>query len=191
MGEKLSPTEQKRYENDFTQSQKNLKTFSADLTQALQLSGMKNPVISQGKIFFQNPQGWLRIDYTQPAEEFILLRNSKLFIKKRKTPLKIQSLEQENSFTMLQRFFQQGAEAWKTDFNVSMAKTRSQLVISLIPQSKDRTQPQEILTRVDLKTFLPQEIELQFEGDNQLKYQFSKTQRNQSLPSSIFNVPDL
>lgn len=192
-GEKLSPDEQKRYETAFTQSQKNLKTFSADLKQSLQLSGMKKPVVSQGKIFFQNPQGWLRINYSRPVGEFILLRDLQLFIKKRNKSLRIRNIkdEEKNSFAMMQRFFQQGAEFWRKDFQVTMSKNSAQLTVYMIPKKEDRTQPQEISTHVDLKTFLPQEIKLQFEGDNELSYQFSKTQRNQPLPSNIFNPPKL
>lgn len=193
LGETLSPPEQHRYENQFTQSQKSLKTFSANLTQSLQLSGMKKPVISQGKLFFQNPQGWLLIDYTQPTGEFVLLHDPELFIKKRGKPLKKQNLKDEgkNSFTMLRRFFQEGASAWKEDFNVSMIKNDSQLVILLTPKKTDRTQPQEIQTRVDLKTFLPQELQLSFEGDNHLIYQFSNVQRNNTLSPKLFATPSL
>ena len=190
-GQALSPLEQNRYKTQFTQSQKNLKTFSASLKQSLQLSGMKKPIISQGKLFFQNPQGWLLIDYTEPAGEFILLRDSKLFIKKQGKPLRDFKKEGKNSFTMLSLFFQEEAEIWEKNFNVSMLKKENQLIVLLVPIKKNQAQAQKIETHVDLETFLPQEIQLNFEENNQLIYQFFNVQRNKVLSPELFADPSL
>lgn len=186
---RLSDTEQVRYENKFTQTQQSTKTFTASTRQILLLSGMKKPIASLGKIYFKNPQGWLLIRYTQPKGEYVLLRDDKLFIQKKGKPLKIQPLKNEGGFVMLRRFFQDDAESWKKDFTVSMFKDAGDLIVMLTPKKRDKMQPLSIKTRVNLETFLPKEIRLVFEGDNEITYEFNKPQRNVAISPQLFDLP--
>ncbi|MBX7157032.1 MAG: outer membrane lipoprotein carrier protein LolA [Verrucomicrobiae bacterium] len=186
----MSDAEQARHEKQFTQYQHSTKTFTAAVRQILHLSGMKKPVVSLGRIYFQNPQGWLLIRYSKPAEEFILLRDGKLYLQKKDKPLKIQSLNRENSFAMMRRFFQEDAQSWKKDFDIAMFEDEKNLIISLTPKRKEKTLPLVIQTRVNRQTFLPQQIHLVFEGENEIIYEFTQPQRNATLPSQLFAPPD-
>ncbi|MEZ5404904.1 MAG: outer membrane lipoprotein carrier protein LolA [Verrucomicrobiia bacterium] len=186
----VSDTDQAHYEKQFTQYQHATKNFTAAVRQILHLSGMKKPVLSLGKIYFQNPQGWLFIRYSKPAEEFVLLRDSKLYLQKKDKPLKVQSINHENSFAMMRRFFQEDAQSWKKDFDVTMSENEKSLVISLTPKKTTKTLPLIIQTCVNRQTFLPQQIHLVFEGKNEITYEFTQPQRNTALPSQLFEPPD-
>jgi outer membrane lipoprotein-sorting protein len=182
--------EQARYEKKFTQTQQSTKTFFASVRQILSLSGMKKPLVSLGKIYFQNPQGWLLIRYTQPKGEYVLLRDDELFIQKKGKPLKIQPLKNEGGFMMLRRFFQEDAESWKKDFAVSMFKDAKDLIVMLTPKKRDKMQPLSIETRVNRETFSPQKIRLFFEGDNEIIYEFNQAQRNVAISPQLFDLPE-
>src|SRR4051812_36917792 len=65
----------------FEKRQKETRTWTANFSQALSMPGLKAPVLSEGTIRFRAPDG-LRIDFSKPAGEYVLVIGDRLFIQK-------------------------------------------------------------------------------------------------------------
>ncbi|MGH8545626.1 MAG: LolA family protein, partial [Gammaproteobacteria bacterium] len=63
----------------FQTRQRETLTWSATIVQTLTLPGVRDPVVSTGTLAYRAPDR-LRLDYTKPAGEFVLVLGDRLFI---------------------------------------------------------------------------------------------------------------
>lgn len=69
----LSPAKATALREQFQTRQSQTKSWSASLTQTLAMPGMRQPVVSTGTLVYRSP-GQLRLDFTKPEGEFVLVK---------------------------------------------------------------------------------------------------------------------
>ncbi len=80
----------------FQTRQRETLTWSATIVQTLTLPGVRDPVVSTGTLAYRAPDR-LRLDYTKPAGEFVLVLGDRLFIKKTGARLAEKSLREDSA----------------------------------------------------------------------------------------------
>ncbi|MDQ3564956.1 MAG: outer membrane lipoprotein carrier protein LolA, partial [Pseudomonadota bacterium] len=81
---------------EFQTRQRETLTWSATIAQTLTLSGVRDPVVSTGTLAYRAPEQ-LRLDYTKPAGEFVLVLGDRLFIQKTGARLAEKSLREDSA----------------------------------------------------------------------------------------------
>ncbi|MGH8732071.1 MAG: LolA family protein, partial [Burkholderiales bacterium] len=79
----------------FQTHQRETLTWSARIVQTLTLPGLREPVVSTGTLAYRAPEQ-LRLDYTKPAGEFVLILGDRLFIQKTGARLAEKSLREDS-----------------------------------------------------------------------------------------------
>src|SRR5437867_7020056 len=104
----LSEAERQPYVDAFVRTQQLTQTYQADLKQTVRLHGLKNPVESVGRILYKAPDK-LRINFTQPAGEYMLIGGDEVYFKKANRPLRKSA---DRNADMLLSAFQGGVKQW-------------------------------------------------------------------------------
>ena len=187
----LSKSDQKRHETNFEKKQSQTRTFKAALLQTLRLSGVRNPVRSKGVLFYQAPDSLL-IKFTEPAGEYVLIRGEDLYLKKSGKPAehhKLDSDEPQNGLPMILELFRNGAIKMKEQYRVEMKALKKRLEVRLTPKPFDVDSPlPEIINHIRLPDLEIRSIEVKFDEDQSMIYEFLDTRRNKPIDPETFFV---
>jgi hypothetical protein len=192
--ESVTPEEQQKYSEAFTRQQQQTRTFRAELRQTVMLRGLKEPVTSQGWLYYQSPDSLL-LKFDQPAGEFVLLRGSDLHQQKTNKPLMHRKLsEQEKECGagpgFLLSLFQNGGTNYYHLFSVHMARTNEALLVTLAPRKRNS---KERLGQIENIIALPsleiRSIRLQLGPAGSATYEFVNPTRNEPLDPALFAAP--
>jgi outer membrane lipoprotein-sorting protein len=190
----VSENEMTRYEKGFNALQESTRTFRADLRQSLMLEGMAKPIVSTGTLFYQTPDHLL-LRFSKPAGEWLIINGHQMGVKKQEKSLDLQQVSSQgrrSHAASLLDFFSSGVSRWHKDFDVSMTREGDRLSVQLKPWQTPTSASQGvecIVTTLQLPTYDVLEIEVTINGENKISYQFSNTQRNIEMPSSLFILP--
>jgi outer membrane lipoprotein-sorting protein len=105
----LSDAERQQHTDVFVRTQQQTQTFQADVKQTVRLHGLKKPVESIGRLFYKAPDK-LRIQFTQPAGEYLLIVGNDVFSKKTNRPLR---RSKDPNAGMLLKLFQGDVSDWQ------------------------------------------------------------------------------
>ena len=109
-GRALEPAEQQAMERAFEKKQAETSTFQSGFKQTVRLVGVRNVVVSAGRFYYAAPQSLL-IKFDEPRGEYLMMKGSDLFMKKRGKEgihRKIQPGESETGLSMLLALFPPG-----------------------------------------------------------------------------------
>jgi outer membrane lipoprotein-sorting protein len=186
----LSESEQREFSRAFSKKQKQLKSFQADLKQTLLLEGIRDPVKSVGRIYYQAPDSLL-IDFAQPKGEFMLIRGTELYVKKSGKSLLRRKLGDgpgETNMLMLLALFQNGAVE-NENFEVSMDQVKDRLFVKLIPKELENKRVLQIENELSLPDLSVRSIKVTFGESNVIRYELSNQKRNPKLSEDLFVIP--
>jgi outer membrane lipoprotein carrier protein len=187
----VSEDEQKDYSIRFEKRQRQTRTLEADLTQTLRLSGIKEPIKSEGHLFYKAPH-FLLIRFSKPEGEFVLIRGREVFVKKSGKNLvhrklsEHSSLRETNILGLLAIF--QNVSEFDKDFNVAMERTKNRLFVTLTPKDTSGDRP-VILNTLTLPELNIRAIRVTFGQSNNILYEFSNQKRNEEMDSKLFEPP--
>ncbi len=190
-GEVLSAAETDAFITAFNAKQGATQTYQAELTQQLQLRGLKRPAESRGQLFYRAPAELL-LRYDQPAGEFLLLKDADVWFKKTDRPLvhRHQVAGGANPGKSLLMLFRDDPDGVRRQFNVTVARTNSTLQVTLTPKEKDPHMRlvaiENVVREADLEVLSVRTI---FEGQNQITYEFTNPRRNAPLDAALFAPP--
>ncbi len=177
----LSEAERRAHDEAFARLQQQTRTYQADLKQTVRLRGLQKPVESTGTIYFQAP-GQLRISFTQPAGEYLLITGNDVYVKKANRPLRHNTADPNAQ--MLLSLFRGYVKDWEKKFRVTCARDADRLIVTL------RDERIEIENVVALPSYEIRSVQVRFDADNSMTYEFTHAVRNQPLDGRLFEVSE-
>ena len=183
----LSVAERQPYVDAFVRAQQQTQTYQAELKQTVRLRGLQKPVESAGHIYYRAP-GSLRLSFTQPADEYMLLTGDDLYLKKANRALIHRKSPGENA-RMLLELFRGGEKDWEEKFDITYARENDHLIVTLHPKQPDaKMHGVEIENIVALPSYDIRSIQIRFDKDSSMTYEFSHAVRNAPLDDKLFEV---
>jgi outer membrane lipoprotein-sorting protein len=186
----MAPSEIARFNARFEAKQSATTAFRAQLLQFLQLSGLRDPILSRGEILYRAPDQLL-LRYTQPPGESILLRGNEVYVVKPPAPSRSVRLEPGKPGSEMLYFlglFQDGGRKMREDWNFSAATTSTITTVSLKPRSP-LAEVLEIISQVRTRDLEIRSIQVRLPRNTTLTYELQNIRRNVDLPATLFQPP--
>ena len=176
----------------FQTRQRETLTWSATVVQTLTLPGLRDPVVSQGTLAYRAPDR-LRLDFTKPAGEFVLILGDRLFIQKTGARLAEKSLREDSAgkpfLSLLGLLRGQPAEE-ESDYTQEVRREGDHYVVVLTRNADASTQmPARIANRIAADTLEVREVVVDLPSGGVLSYRFDAITRNGPLDAARFAAP--
>ncbi len=176
----------------FQTRQRETLTWSATIVQTLTLPGLRNPVVSTGTLAYRAPDR-LRLDYTKPVGEFVLVLGDRLFIQKTGARLAEKSLREDSAgkpfLSLLGLLRGQPAEE-ESDYTPEVRREEDRYAIVLTRNADASSRmPARIANRIAADTLEVREVVVDLPNGGALSYRFDATTRNAPLDAANFAVP--
>jgi outer membrane lipoprotein-sorting protein len=176
----------------FQAHQRETLTWSAAFVQTLAVAGLRDPVVSQGTLAYRAPDR-LRLDFTKPAGEFVLVLGDRLFIQKTGARLAERSLRDDSAgkpfLSLLGLLRGQPAEE-ESDYTQEVRREQDHYVVVLTRNPDASTQmPARIANRIAADTLEVREVVVDLPSGGVLSYRFDAITRNGPVDAARFVVP--
>lgn len=185
--QELEPSEAQALEKKFLRQQQALRTLQVDFRQTLASRGLRNPVVSEGKVYYKAPDD-LCISYSRPEGDYSLLRGQELQVARRgKAPRNV-PLEHPSAKPLLalrQMLRGQPSEDQNL-FNRTVKREQEQYLVLLEPKTPAPDLPATIENRIDAATHLLTSMRITLPSGTALQFEFSNPQRNRTLDPALF-----
>ena len=190
----LNDTERKPYIDAFVRKQQETQTYEATLKQTLRLRGLKQPVESEGRVYYKAP-GSLLLSFSKPAGDYLIVTGPDIYLKKANRPLVHRKAvagpaRPDQNARLLLSLFQGGALDWGALFDIDMARDDDQLIVTMHPKQVDATRRVRIDNIIALPSDELRSIQVSFGEENSLTYEFSDPKRNLPLDDKLFVAPE-
>jgi outer membrane lipoprotein-sorting protein len=176
----------------FQTRQRETITFSTTVVQTLALPGLRDPVVSQGTLAYRAPDR-LRLDFTKPAGEFVLILGDRIFIQKTGARLAEKSLREDSAgkpfLSLLGLLRGQPAEE-ESDYTQEIRREGDRYTVVLTRNADASTQmPARIRNHIAADTLEVREVEVDLPSGGVLSYRFGAITRNAALDPARFAAP--
>ena len=188
----LTPSKEAVLREQFQTRQRQTKSWSATFDQTISMPGMRQPVVSSGTLLYRSP-GSLRLDFTKPDGEFVLVTGDQLFLQKAGKKVSEKSLSRDTagkpflSLLGLLRGQPPDEEAMYEPV-VSREDGKYILVLNLKPDASSRA-PKRITNIIDAETREIREVLVELPNGGTLRYQFQEIVRNRAIAEERFAPP--
>ena len=168
-----------------------LKSMQCDFVQTKHLKMLNEDMVSQGKMYYQQPDR-LRWEYTTPYSYTFLLNGSKVLLKN-KHRNDVIDVNQNKLFKEIARIMMSTVVGTclsdEKDFHVTITATQTEWVATLLPVRKDMKQLfRQIVLHFSKEKNMVSRVELiEKKGDKTL-IELKNIKTNVSVPSSLFAV---
>lgn len=176
----------------FAALQRVTQTYRADLKQTVMMRGLREPVVSEGVVWFRRPDA-LAFIFAQPADEYFIVNGADTWLKKRNKPAQHRRIDPKESsaagdMRYLLSVFQDGGGNTTERFKIEITRTGDELEVTLSPhERKPRSrEPVSIVNRVDAESLELKGIRVEFEGNNAIEYAFTNAVRNGDVAANLF-----
>ena len=174
----------------FQTRQRETLTWPAAFVQTLAVPGLRDPVVSQGTLAYRAPDR-LRLDFTKPAGELVLVLGDRLFIQKTGARLAEKSLREDSAgkpfLSLLGLLRGQPAEE-ESDYTQEVRREGDHYVVVLTRNADASTQmPARIANRIAADTL--REVVVDLPSGGVLSYRFDAITRNAPLDAARFAAP--
>jgi len=176
----------------FQTRQRETLTWSATIVQTLTLPGLRDPVVSTGTLAYRAPDR-LRLDYTKPAGELVLVLGDRLFIQKSGTRLAEKSLREDSAgkpFLSLLGLLRGQPTEEESDYTAEVTREEDgyAVVLSRNAEASSRM-PARIANHIAADTLEVREVVVDLPSGGVLSYRFDAIDRNGPLDATHFAVP--
>ncbi|MGH8469257.1 MAG: LolA family protein [Gammaproteobacteria bacterium] len=176
----------------FQTRQRETLTWSATIVQTLTLPGVRDPVVSTGTLAYRAPDR-LRLDFTKPAGEFVLVLGDRLFIQKTGARLAEKSLREDSAgkpfLSLLGLLRGQPAEE-ESDYTAEVRREQDGYAVVLTRNADASTHmPARITNTIATDTLEVREVVVVLPSGGVLRYRFDAITRNGPLDAAHFTVP--
>ncbi|MGH8701299.1 MAG: LolA family protein [Burkholderiales bacterium] len=178
----------------FQARQRDTLTWSARFMQTLTVPGLRDPVVSTGMLAYHAPEQ-LRLDFTKPAGEFVLVLGDRLFIQKSGIRPAEKSLREDSvgkPFLSLLGLLsgQPAEEGGAYALEATRENGRYAVVLTRKPGAPSRL-PAHITNTIAADTLDVREVVVELPNGGTLSYRFDDITRNRPLDATRFAEPDL
>ncbi|MGH8650861.1 MAG: LolA family protein [Gammaproteobacteria bacterium] len=176
----------------FTTRQSETLTWSATFMQTLTVPGLREPVVSVGTLAYRAPEQ-LRLDFTKPAGELVLVLGDRLFIQKAGMRLAEKSLREDSAgrpFLSLLSLLRGQPTEEESAYTPEVTREEGgyAVVLSRKPDTSSRM-PTRITNTIAADTLDLREVVVELPNGGMLSYRFDGITRNRPLDTTRFAVP--
>jgi len=178
----------------FEVHQQGTRFWSADFTQTLTAPGLKEPIVSEGKIRYRAPDA-LRIDFEKPAGDFMLALGVDLFVQKSRRGIVRKSIQTDTVGKPLLGLLgmlrgRPTEEAGMFEFQVTRTGEVYEIELSKKPGAPAHL-PKRIINSIAVETLEIREVTIVLSNGGVLGYAFRTSSRNRPLEMSFFESPEV
>ena len=188
----LAPAQAQALRTRFETRQRATRSWSAAFTQTLTLPGLRAAIVSQGTLTFRAP-GDLRIEFTQPAGELVLILGDRLFLRKPGRRAVEKSLATDHAgkpFQALLSLLQGRPPENEEQFEPRITAEDGRYMIALTKKADAPGKlPKRITNIVSEATLDVVEVLVELPGSGSLRYAFRDPARNRPVEASLFAAP--
>jgi len=173
----------------FLASHKNLESLQADFRQTITSPGMRQPVVSEGRFYYQAPDK-LRIDYSRPAGDYFLLNGEHFETRRRgKVPAVLDSSHPSARALVALREVLRGTPP-VGEFQKQVERRGGEFRVILTPLAPSPTLPRKIENRVDAKSLALLGMTITMPQGAAMEFVFENPLRNQPLETGVFTAAE-
>jgi outer membrane lipoprotein-sorting protein len=170
--------------------EKSIKTFTAAFTQTKESTLLKDPLLTEGRIYFDH-RGKMLFKVTHPFPLLVLLENGALTIH---YPDLSETRERYLGRNFIETYFGVGQSVEKLQeayvVHLMSEATAERCRLKLIPKSKAMARRIDVVVvTVSLQTWLPEEIMVREKGGDRMDTRLEFLSFNQPLPPDVFEIP--
>ncbi|MFH0343152.1 MAG: outer membrane lipoprotein carrier protein LolA [Chromatiales bacterium] len=167
-------------------------TWWATVVQTLTLPGVRDPVVSMGQLAYRAPDR-LRLDYTKPAGEFVLVLGDRLFIQKTGARLAEKSLREDSAgkpFLLLLGLLRGQPAEEQSDYTPEVTREEDRYAV-VLRRNDDASShmPARIINTIAAETLEVREVVVDLPSGGVLSYRFDDITRNGPLEAAHFTAP--
>lgn len=188
----LAPAQAQALRTRFETRQRDTRSWSAAFTQTLTLPGLRAAIVSEGTLTFRAP-GDLRIEFTKPAGELVLILGDRLFLRKPGQRAVEKSLASDSAgkpFQALLSLLRGRPPENEEQFEPRVTAENGRYVIALTKKADAPGKlPKRITNVVSEATLDVAEVLVELPGGGSLRYIFRDPARNRPLEAPLFALP--
>lgn len=170
----------------FLASHKNLESLQADFRQTITSPGMRQPVVSEGRFYYQAPDK-LRIDYSRPAGDYFLLNGDRFETRHRGKPPVILDANHPSARALVAlREVLRGTPP-AGEFQKQVECEDGMFRVILTPLAPSPTLPRKIENRVDAKSLALLAMTITIPQGAVMEFVFENPRRNQTIEKGVFS----
>ena len=170
----------------FLASHKNLESLQADFRQTITSPGMRQPVVSEGRFYYQAPDK-LRIDYSRPAGDYFLLNGDRFETRRRGKPPVILDANHPSARALVAlREVLRGTPP-AGEFQKQVERENGVFRVILTPVAPSPTLPRKIENRVDAKSLALLAMTITMPQGAAMEFVFENPLRNQTIEKGVFS----
>lgn len=173
----------------FLGNQKKIQTLQADFQQSILFPGMRSPVLSEGRFYYQAPDK-IRINYTRPAGDYFLLSGDFFETRRGRKPPVVQDSKHPsagalNALRKVLRGTPPGGEFQKT-----VERSGEEFTVTLQPLIPKPSLPRKIVNRVAAKSLELLGMEISLPQGGTMAFDFTNIVINQRIGTDVFPARD-
>jgi len=173
----------------FLASHKNLESLQAEFRQTITSPGMGQPVVSEGRFYYQAPDK-LRIDYSRPAGDYFLLKGDRFETRRRgKAPVILDANHSSARALVALREVLRGTPP-AGEFQKQVECEDGEFRVILTPLAPSPTLPRKIENRVDAKSLTLLGMTITMPQGAAMEFAFENPRRNQPLDKAVFTAAE-
>lgn len=177
----------------FESHQQETRFWTADFTQTLTVSGLKAPIVSEGKIRYRAPDS-LRIDFEKPLGDFLLALGPDLFVQKSGKGVIRKSIQTDTVGKPLLGLLGmlRGSPTEDADlFEFQAMREGDSFEIELLKKQGAPAQlPKKIVNSISANSLDVRNVTVVLPNGGSLTYSFRSSTRNRPVPASFFEAPE-
>ncbi len=188
----LSTARSAALREQFESRQRETRTWASAFTQTISMPGMRQPIVSTGSLSYRAPE-LLRLEFTKPEGEFILVVGDQLFVQKAGKKVAVKSLTGDSAgkpFLSLLGLLRGKPAEDETMFapEITREDDHYTLVLTRKAEASNRL-PKRITNTIDAESLEIREVLVELPNGGTLKYRFGEASRNRPLDAARFLVP--
>jgi outer membrane lipoprotein-sorting protein len=188
----LAPAQAQALRIRFETRQRATRSWSAAFTQTLTMPGLRAAVVSDGTLRFHAP-GDLRIEFTKPAGELVLILGDRLFLRKPGKRVVEKSVASDSAgkpFQALLSLLQGRPPENEEQFEPRVTAEDGRYVITLTKKADAPGKlPKRITNIVSEATLDVAEVLVELPNGGSLRYVFRDPARNRPVDAALFAPP--
>lgn len=188
----LAPEQAQALRTRFETRQRATRSWSAAFTQTLTMPGLRAAIVSDGTLTFRAP-GDLRIEFTKPAGELVLILGYRLFLRKPGKRVVEKSVAGDSAgkpFQALLSLLQGRPPENEEQFEPRITAEDGRYVIALTKRADAPGKlPKRITNIVSEATLDVAEVLVELPNGGSLRYVFRDPARNRPVDAALFAAP--
>jgi outer membrane lipoprotein-sorting protein len=177
------------FESRFLASHKNLESLQADFRQTITSPGMRKPVVSEGRFYYQAPSQ-LKINYSRPAGDYFLLSGDRFETRRRGKPPAVLNAGHPSARALvaLRQILRGSPPAG--EFRKQVESENGEFRVILTPLTPSPTHPQKIESRVEAKTLALIGMAITMPQGATIEFVFENLRLNKPVEPAVFSAAE-